>query len=432
MNPPATANARRLLPGLLLASALVSAFLFAAPGFAPEAQAACNMSPQGKVLVMSDNVYEVQKSDARDPSDMRRFVDRMKEMAPTAPDIVLIQEARKSAVRNIRDFMVKKFGCRFSVPVDASRSAWQWIHKYWKLGGQDTAVIVNENSMAVRSKGYVAHDYNRTYAAKGESVKVKKSAWVKTVERNVGGNAAPLTVVAASVHYPRGSDFAGDATNKRLKKVFSEQLARRLKRKQPDGDRSDKVIHVIGGDMNNNRYEGKASNETPAYAALTHAPWSYNDGVIDLAASGSPNPIDFIFSTGNAARADVDKSSTHNENSPSFYSNHDLRWALLEGPDTTPPTSPGDVDNKQGYGSWTRLWGWNDSRDGGSGFAGYNIYRRRAGDSSWDTIKRGLMDNDYKDYSVVAGALYEYRITAIDNAGNESGSNKTLDIRAGN
>lgn len=417
---------------MLLALGMVSAFVFAAPGFAPQAEAACNMSPQGKVLVMSDNVYEVAKSDARDPSDMRRFVDRMKEMAPTAPDIVLIQEARKSAVNRIRDFMVNKFGCRFSVPVNASRSAWQWIHKYWKLSGQDTAVIVNESSMAIRSKGYVAHDYNKTDAAKGESVKVKKSAWVKAVEKNVGGPAAPLTVVAASVHYPRGSDFAGDATNKRLKKVFSEQLARQLERKEPDGGRNDQVIHVIGGDMNNYRYEGKATNETPAYHALTHAPWNFNDGVIDLASSGSPNPIDFIFSTGNAARAEVDKNNTHLEKSPNFYSNHDLRWSMLEGPDTTPPTAPGDVGSKQGYGSWTRLWGWDESRDGGSGFAGYTIYRRRAGDTSWDAIKRGLMDNDFKDESVIEGALYEYQISAMDNAGNESGHNKSLDIRAGN
>ena len=417
---------------ILLALGMVSAVFTVAPGLTPSAQAACDISPQGKVLVMSDNVYEVEKSDARNPGDMRRFVDRMKEMAPSAPDIVLIQEARRSAVNHIRDFMAKKFGCSFSVPANASRSAWQWIHKYWKLGGQDTAVIVNNDSMAVRSKGYFAHDYAKTDAAKGESVKVKKSAWVKAVEKNIGGAAAPLTVVAASVHYPRGSDFAGDATNKRLKKRFSEQLAGFLERRQPDGGRSDNVVHVIGGDMNNNRYEGLATNETPAYHALTHAPWNFNDGVIDLATGGSPNPIDFIFSTGNAARADVDKNNTHNEGASGFYSNHDLRWVILEGPDTTPPTAPGDVNKKQGFGSWTRLWGWNDSRDAGSGFAGYNVYRRRAGGSSWDLIKRGLMENDFKDESVSNGALYEYQITAMDNAGNESGPNNSLDIRAGN
>ena len=416
----------------ILITGLVAGALVSAPGFTPDAQAACNVSPQGKVLVMSDNVYEAEKSDARTSGDMNRFVDRMKEMAPTAPDIVLIQEARRSAVNKIRDLMAKRFGCSFAVPVNASRSAWQWIQKYWKLGGQDTAVIVNTNSMAVRSKGFIAHDYPRSDAAKGDSVKVKKSAWVKAVEKNIGGSSRPLTVMAASVHYPRGSDFVNDSTNLRLKKKFTEDIAARFEKNQSSGTRSDNVIHVIGGDMNNFRFEGKATNETPMYRAITHAPWNYNDGVIDLTPSGSPNPIDFIFSTGNAARADVDKNNTHNENAPNFYSNHDLRWAMLEGPDTTPPTSPGNVDNRQGYDSWTRIWGWAASRDGGSGFAGYMVYRKRVTDSQWDLIKQGLMDNDFRDESVSEGVLYEYRVTAIDNAGNESGPNQPLQIRAGN
>ena len=250
---------------IVTATAVLSGLLLAAPGFAPEAKAACDISPQGKVLVMSNNVYEVEKRDARNSGDMNRFVDRMKEMAPTAPDIVLIQEARKSAVSKIRDFMAKKFGCGFSVPVTASRSGWSWIQKYWKLGGQDTAVIVNVDSMAVRSKGFLSHGYPRSDAAKGESVKVKKTAWVKAVEKPIGGSAAPLTVLAASAHYPRGSDFANEATNLRLKKKFTEDIARKLENNQSDGTRNDDVIHVIGGDMNNYRFEGKATNETPMY-----------------------------------------------------------------------------------------------------------------------------------------------------------------------
>lgn len=416
----------------MLATVILSGFLLAAPGFTPEAKAACDISAQGKVLVMSDNVYEVPKGDAGNAGDMRNFVDRMGEMAPTAPDIVLIQEARKSAVVNIKNFMVKKFGCSFSIPVNASKSAWQWINKYSKLGGQDTAVIVNDDSMSVRSKGYVSHDYDGSETAKGETVKVKKSAWAKVVEKNIGGSAAPLTVLAASVHYPRGSDFINDATNKRLKKEFTEKLARELEREQPAGTRNDDVIHVIGGDMNNFRFEGKPSNETPAYNAITHKPWNYNDGVIDLAPSGSPNPIDYIFSTGNAARADVDKNNAHNEKAPNFYSNHDLRWVILEGGDSTPPTKPGNVNSKQGYGTWTRMWGWDQSRDGGSGFAGYTVYRKRVSDSSWDAVKRGLMDNDFRDESVSEGVLYEYRITALDNSGNESEPTNNLEIRAGN
>lgn len=72
---------------------------------------------------------------------------------------------------------------------------------------------------------------------------------------------------------------------------------------------------------------------------LTHPPYNYKDGVIEMSIN-SANPIDFIFSTGNFATADYDDANAthHAETDPVFYSNHDLRWGVLEGLDTTPPT----------------------------------------------------------------------------------------------
>ena len=324
--------ARHWSISVLLTGALAAALILTIPAFTPEAQAACNTTSEGQVLVMSDNVYEAEKNDASKSGDMRNFVDRMKQMAPSryAPDIVLVQEVRKRAVNNIKRFMENKFDCNFSIPVNASKKGWDWIRKYWKLGGQDAAVIVNTDSMLSRDKGFITHNYARSDAANGESVKVKKTAWVKVLEKNQPNeNETPLTVLAASVHFPRGSEFKNEQTNKHLKKKFSEDVAQKLEKKQSDGSDQDEVIHVIGGDFNMARFNRSPNNPLPPYKVLTSRPWNYVDGPISLTTGGNPNPIDFLFSTGKPLKAKMDTRNNSNENSRGFYSNHDLRWSLL-------------------------------------------------------------------------------------------------------
>ena len=281
---------------------------------------------------MSNNVYEAEKGDARKSGDMKNFVERMKQMSPSryAPDIVLVQEVSKAAVGNIKRFMENKFDCKFAVPANAAEKPWDWIKKYWKLKGQDTAVIVNTNSMAVRSKGYISHSYKRRQAARNDTVKVKKTAWAQVIEKNVPGqDETPLHLLAASVHYPRGTDFRSEAINRRLKKKFSVKIARFFENKVSDGPDHDEVMHVIAGDFNMKRFDNSPNDPTPPYKVLTEGPWNYVDGPISLATGGNPNPIDFLFSTGRPLKADMDSNNNPNPGSNGFYSNHDLRWSLL-------------------------------------------------------------------------------------------------------
>lgn len=318
----------RFLAALVLPSVLVLNLV----ALAPSARAGCNVTPEGRVLVMSNNVYEAERRDARKTGDMKNFVTRMKEMVPEnyAPDIVLVQEVSRAAVSNIRRFMSNQFGCSYAVPANAARKPWDWIKKYWKLSGQDTAVIVNTDSMSIGPKGHISHSYKRSQAARNDTVKVKKTAWAQVTEKNQQNqNETPLTVLAASVHYPRGSDFRSESINRRLKKRFSVQIARFLENKKSDGTDHDAVIHVIAGDFNMKRFEGSPNNPLPPYKVLTESPWSYVDGPIALAPGGNPNPIDFLFSTGRPLRADMDRNNNPNPGSPGFYSNHDLRWSLV-------------------------------------------------------------------------------------------------------
>ena len=140
---------------VLLASLLITATQSTHP-FAPSAAAACKVTPEGRVLVMSNNVYEAEKGDANHSRDMKRFVTRMKEMSPSsyAPDILLVQEARKKSVRRIRDLMIEKFGCKFSIVANASRGAWRWIKKYWKLEGQDSRVSKPRGAATLKPRAF--------------------------------------------------------------------------------------------------------------------------------------------------------------------------------------------------------------------------------------------------------------------------------------
>jgi hypothetical protein len=289
------------------------------------------MTPEGKVLVMSDNVFEAGKGDARKSADMRNLVTRMKEMAPSndAPDIFLVQEARKHSVWNIKRLMEKTFGCNYTIPVNAGKSPWKWIRKYTRLKGRDTAVIVNSDSMSVIRKGYRTHPYEHSKSGPRDKVKVKKTAWVQAIEENnPNQNRRRLRVLAASVHFPRGNSFRSDKVNKRLKRRFSVDIARFFENRLSDGTDHDEVIHVIGGDFNVKRHNGSPRRPTLPYKTLRRRPWFYKDGPI-WHTTGAPNPIDFLFSTGKPLKARMDQSNNRHPGSKNFYSNHDLRWSLL-------------------------------------------------------------------------------------------------------
>jgi hypothetical protein len=325
------------LTGLVFRCAVLTAVLCAAagPAAAPRSvtipsQPDCDTSPEGQVLVVSNNVFEADKTDARKPKDMRRFVARMKEMVAFSPDTVLIQEVRARAVKNVKKFLEKKFGCSFSIAANAGKTPWKWTKKYTHLLGRDTAVIVNKDAMRVRRTGFIVTGYKSSEAATGASIKSKRAAWARVKERNDPNQSEkPLRIVAASVHFPRGSDFKNAATSERVKKRSAKKIARKLEKILHDGTAEDAKMHVIAGDFNSHRFSGSPSNEMPPYHLLTHDPYNFTDGIIEHATGGNPNPIDFIFSTGKSLDANVDSGNTHEEGSPNFYSNHDLRWSLL-------------------------------------------------------------------------------------------------------
>jgi hypothetical protein len=415
-----------------------------------------HLSPEGRVAIVSDNVYEAEAGDAKKPADMRRFVDRLLELmdpdpdnmnpgyaAPLIPDVVLVQEVRASAVASVKAALEDKTACDFIVAANAAKSPFHWADPKTRTKniGQDTAVLVNKKTMSVKDKGYITNSYKKRFAPRGEPVVVKKHAWARVHEKEIDDTSATnlLRVAAASVHFPRGNDFKTAAIELTLKRKFAKKIADTLQAKFADPDRNgardDDVVHVVAGDLNNKRYlNGDPSDATPMYDLMTHAPYNYRDGVINLTPGlTNPNPIDFLFSTGNFVEAKEDEGNIWGENDPNFYSNHDLRWGIVEGLDTTPPTPVDEWKNGNPFGSGLRWW--LRSKDGGTGVDTYQLWRKGANELVFAQVGSVLHPTDTfpddgtldiaNEPALVTGEAYHYEVRSCDVAGNCSGGLET-------
>jgi len=93
--------------------------------------------------------------------------------------------------------------------------------------------------------------------------------------------------------------------------------------------------------------------------------------------------------------------------------------------DTTPPTTPGTLSSPAKTSSSVSL-AWGASTDtGGSGLAGYNIYRNGATTPTAQTTGTGT---SYTDNGLNANTAYTYTVRARDGAGNVSGASNQISV----
>jgi fibronectin type 3 domain-containing protein len=93
-------------------------------------------------------------------------------------------------------------------------------------------------------------------------------------------------------------------------------------------------------------------------------------------------------------------------------------------PDKTPPTAPAGLHSILKDKTQTTITlSWNHSSDsGGSGLAGYHVYRN-------NTLIASPSTNSFTDTGLTAGTTYTYYVTAYDNAGNISTYRNTITVR---
>lgn len=85
--------------------------------------------------------------------------------------------------------------------------------------------------------------------------------------------------------------------------------------------------------------------------------------------------------------------------------------------DMTPPGKPSGLTVVQGVGRAFLTWNENTERD----LAGYQVYRSKRSGRDYERLTDAVLNRTtFSDETAKQGALYYYRITAVDNSGNES------------
>jgi LmbE family N-acetylglucosaminyl deacetylase/chitodextrinase len=91
--------------------------------------------------------------------------------------------------------------------------------------------------------------------------------------------------------------------------------------------------------------------------------------------------------------------------------------------DATPPAKPATPTASAGDGSVTvNLSPLNTDAD----LASYTLQRKRTSDTAWTSVKTGITTWPYTDTGLANGTSYDYRVLAVDNAGNASAASGSV------
>ena len=124
----------------------------------------------------------------------------------------------------------------------------------------------------------------------------------------------------------------------------------------------------------------------------------------------APNtPYTYAVTAVDTANLESAKSATSSANTP-------------PGADTTPPSVPSGLQGVAISGTWINLaWGASQDNSGGSGLAGYDIFRNGAQIGS-STVA------SYADSSLISGSTYSYQVRAFDVTGNKSALSNAVTV----
>lgn len=173
--------------------------------------------------------------------------------------------------------------------------------------------------------------------------------------------------------------------------------------------------------------------------------WTHEQKQVSTLCDGSVgyrrNRIDYIFvsDTFQPLEAHADHPGWANAEEPGSigctptpdckYSDHRFVWARVglgapPAPDTTPPSDPTNLAATGGKRRISLSWAAsNDS--GGSGLAGYEVWRSTTGAAGSFTQIATTASTSYTNSGLIRGKTYWYYVVAYDNAGNRSNPSNT-------
>lgn len=286
----------------------LAAFILTSVGILPligtPARGAGSLVSEGadSMLVVTINLQEAWGEDMEDSSEIGQFVTTLLQKAPHEPDVVLLQEVRRSAVLKTAKLLTQKTGQTYVSPLPMAAEPWRfnaagtWIES-------DTAILMNKRTMASIGKGSTVKTpdpWNEKYDS------AKKEHAVAVLQHR----ATSQKISFVTLHM--GAPPQRTAANAAKIAEWTKKIAAYQNRKHPG------MIHVMGGDFN---WPKNVNGEVQPFWNVMHRDLGYLEG-ITLFTSGASNPaVDYIFSNATAVGGGSGPEGS--------YSNHRFFWSVL-------------------------------------------------------------------------------------------------------
>lgn len=293
-------------------------------GAIPPSSAAPERSPQGRLLIVANNLYEDDTpNDLRRSPEARVLARRVLNQVPHRPDVVLLQEVVRKTARRVARAFTNKTGDSYRVIKSCPlKTSYIFITKRRRLNCETGIVINTANIDVIDRGGFVRTTYAMKHAA--EKVVTRKHAHA-LFRRDDGGPR----FAAMSVHWVQKKGIKGERRQFSYQDAWATKQADRLVDRYKTAS-----VRLMAGDFNQDRCAEQPSRNcqplAPFYETLTGSRYGYIDAIRAVHPQGG---VDFLFSTTNVIDAGVDNTYNKDTTDPKkFYSDHRFRWALLEMP----------------------------------------------------------------------------------------------------
>ncbi len=274
----------------------------------------------------------------------------------------------------------------------------------------ETAIVINNTTMKKEDAGgFLVTTYRAADKAPNVYREKKTQAYVSVSERSTG-----VLYALSSTHFSLGTVMKDKQTAEKYKGKWAEQIDANLARKYPA------ALRVVTGDFNTGRCAGstKDCKFTPTWKAFHDA--GYRSAVHLLTDDGA---FDHIYTPAGIHRAAHDGSYNPRTAGPNqYYSDHELRWALLSS-DVTAPSPPTNVELVEVGENDVKIT-WDASTDDSSGVAEYQVWRK--GETSDEfNLRHTTTETEWTDReSLYRNRTYEYYVVAVDAAHWQDASGK--------
>ena len=300
------------------ATSVLSAFL-APAGAGPR------NTDSGEILVVTANVeegYEMEGGDLKDHFELANFAERIKNVIPEIPDVVLLQEVNHETSFLIARRLTAQLGQKFIVAVRPIRESTQEFPD--KKVKTETAIVLNATTMSIADRGgFITTSYPKSASVPGERVSVKNHAFMLATEKATG-----IKVPLVSVHFAMVKLFKSKALSNYHRGRWAKQIETKMAKKY--NANSPERVTMIGGDFNAGRcYTGefKTCKYADFYKILTSEPRKYTDSFDAL---GLPAGVDNLFTSGTPLRGNWDEHGSFPERDRArYYSDHRFRWTVM-------------------------------------------------------------------------------------------------------